>query len=138
MRYLLKHSFFDMNFKSFKQYSKHPSALYILHILLQVIVMFCKIRVIIKMQSKAIERNVSLAVFVCSVNRDTKKELMTRLHLKILNHLCLYLPFAVAFLVSTFPSLSNSHQDVNDWLVSDRQLVNILPSFCRNEIQQKL
>ena len=58
------------------------------------------------MQSKAIERNVSLAVFVCSVNRDTKKELMTRLHLKILNRLCLYLPFAVAFLVSTFPSLS--------------------------------
>ena len=60
------------------------------------------------MQSKAIERNVSLAVFVCSVNCDTKKELMTRLHLEILNHLCLYLPFEVAFLVSTFPSLSDS------------------------------
>ena len=32
------------------------------------------------MKSKTIERNVSLAVFVCSVNLDTKKEIMTRLH----------------------------------------------------------
>ena len=89
------------------------------------------------MKSKTIERNVSLAVFVCSVNLDTKKEMMTRLHLEILNHLCLYLPFTVVFLISTFPSLSDSNQQVNDWLVSDYELIDFVPPFCRNGIQQK-
>ena len=51
---------------------------------------------------------------------------MTWLNLKILNHLNLLLTFKVAFLISTFPSLSDSIQQVNDWLVSDCQLINLI------------